>query len=122
MLSFTGTRIVRFRRCPRRPILPTLAFSDAPPWVPTGPWPDGCRSNTAVTTVVEGKGVLVIDDVFTEGFTIREVGRALTLAGAIEVSEVVLAREPWKSEVGRRVAAEHAEALGILQRHDPADT
>jgi hypothetical protein len=31
MLSFTGTRIVRFRPCPRRPILPTLAFSDAPP-------------------------------------------------------------------------------------------
>ena len=99
--------------------MPTLAFSDAPPWVATGPWPDGCRSNTAVTTVVEGKRVLLIDDVFTEGFTMREVRRALTLAGAIEVSEVVLAREPWKSEVGRRVAAEHAEALGILHATTP---
>jgi predicted amidophosphoribosyltransferase len=37
----------------------------------------------------------VIDDVFTEWFTIREVTREFTLAGAIEVSEVVLARQPW---------------------------
>ena len=40
--------------------------------------------------------VLVVDDVFTEGFTIREIARALRLAGGAEVSEVVLAREPWK--------------------------
>lgn len=46
--------------------------------------------------VVAGKRVLIVDDVFTEGFTIREVARALVLAGAAEVSEVVLAREPWK--------------------------
>ena len=46
--------------------------------------------------VVRGCSVLVVDDVFTEGFTIREVARALTLAGAEEVSEIVLAREPWK--------------------------
>ena len=38
----------------------------------------------------------MFDDVFTEGFTIREVARALRLAGAVEVSEIVLAREPWK--------------------------
>lgn len=44
---------------------------------------------------VAGKRVLVIDDVFTEGFTMREVARAFILAGAIEVSEVVLARQPW---------------------------
>ena len=44
---------------------------------------------------VVGKRILVIDDVFTEGFTIREVARALMLAGAVEVSEVVLARQPW---------------------------
>jgi predicted amidophosphoribosyltransferase len=42
---------------------------------------------------VIGKRVLVIDDVFTEGFTLREVARALRLAGALEVSEVVLARD-----------------------------
>ncbi len=47
---------------------------------------------------VLGKRVLVFDDVFTEGFTIREVARALMLAGASEVSEIVLAREPWKSD------------------------
>lgn len=45
---------------------------------------------------VRGRRILVIDDVFTEGFTIREVARALCLAGAAEVSEIVLAREPWK--------------------------
>lgn len=47
---------------------------------------------------VAGKRILIVDDVFTEGFTIREVARALTLAGAIEVSEIVLAREPWKGD------------------------
>jgi predicted amidophosphoribosyltransferase len=46
--------------------------------------------------VVAGKRLLVVDDVFTEGFTIREVARALIIAGATEVSEIVLAREPWK--------------------------
>jgi predicted amidophosphoribosyltransferase len=45
---------------------------------------------------VAGKRILIVDDVFTEGFTIREVARALVLAGATEVSEIVLAREPWK--------------------------
>lgn len=45
---------------------------------------------------VAGRRILIVDDVFTEGFTIREVARALTLAGATEVSEIVLAREPWK--------------------------
>jgi predicted amidophosphoribosyltransferase len=49
-------------------------------------------------SVVTGKRILVVDDVFTEGFTIREVARALILAGAMEVSEIVLAREPWKGE------------------------
>lgn len=47
---------------------------------------------------VAGKSILIVDDVFTEGFTIREVARALILAGAVEVSEIVLAREPWKGE------------------------
>jgi predicted amidophosphoribosyltransferase len=49
----------------------------------------------ADASAVAGKRVLVIDDVFTEGFTIPEVAREFTLAGAIEVSEVVLARQPW---------------------------
>jgi predicted amidophosphoribosyltransferase len=45
---------------------------------------------------VAGKRILIVDDVFTEGFTIREVARALRAAGAVTVSEIVLAREPWK--------------------------
>ena len=52
----------------------------------------------AEPAAIVGKRVLVVDDVFTEGFTIREVARALRLAGAAEVSEIVLAREPWKVE------------------------
>lgn len=47
---------------------------------------------------VEGRRILVFDDVFTEGFTIREVARALIQAGAAEVSEVVLARQPFRNE------------------------
>jgi len=45
--------------------------------------------------IVEGARVLVYDDVYTEGLTLREVARALKQAGAIEVSEVVLARQPY---------------------------
>lgn len=46
--------------------------------------------------VVRGRRVLVYDDVFTDGLTLREVARALKQAGASEVSEVVLARQPWR--------------------------
>jgi predicted amidophosphoribosyltransferase len=42
--------------------------------------------------------ILVVDDVFTEGSTLREVARALVLAGAEEVAGIALARQPW----GRR--------------------
>jgi predicted amidophosphoribosyltransferase len=48
-------------------------------------------------SLVRGKRILVVDDVFTEGFTIREVAFALNVHGATEVSEVVLARQPWRS-------------------------
>ncbi len=44
---------------------------------------------------VADKRILV--DVFTEGFTIREVARALISAGAEEVSEIVLARDPGRA-------------------------
>jgi predicted amidophosphoribosyltransferase len=54
--------------------------------------------NVTMPASVKGKRILIVDDVFTEGFTIREVARSLILAGAVEVSEVVLAREPWKGE------------------------
>jgi predicted amidophosphoribosyltransferase len=47
---------------------------------------------------IAGQRVLVYDDVYTEGLTILEVARALRLVGAAEVSQIVLARQPW----GRR--------------------
>jgi predicted amidophosphoribosyltransferase len=45
--------------------------------------------------IVAGNRVLVYDDVYTEGLTLREVARAVRAAGAVEVSEVVLARQPY---------------------------
>lgn len=45
---------------------------------------------------VAGSRVLVIDDVFTEGSTLREVARVLMLAGAEEVAGLTLARQPWQ--------------------------
>jgi predicted amidophosphoribosyltransferase len=45
---------------------------------------------------VAGRRVLVFDDVFTEGSTLREVARALGRAGALEVAGLVLARQPWR--------------------------
>jgi predicted amidophosphoribosyltransferase len=44
---------------------------------------------------VAGSRILVIDDVFTEGSTLREVARALNHAGADEVAGIMLARQPW---------------------------
>lgn len=41
---------------------------------------------------VAGRRILVFDDVYSEGFTIREMARALVRAGAAEVSGIVLAR------------------------------
>ena len=49
--------------------------------------PDGGR--------VAGARLLVVDDVFTEGSTLREVARALRQAGAVEVAGLTLARQPW---------------------------
>ena len=43
---------------------------------------------------VAGRRILVVDDVFTEGSTLREVARSLMLAGAAEVAGLVLARRP----------------------------
>lgn len=46
---------------------------------------------------IDGCRLLVIDDVFTEGSTLREVARALLLAGAEEVAGLTLARQPWRA-------------------------
>ena len=42
-----------------------------------------------------GRRILVFDDVFTDGSTLREVARALVRAGAARVDSIVLARQPW---------------------------
>lgn len=46
-------------------------------------------------SAVDGAQVLVLDDVFTEGSTLREVGRVLRRAGATDVAGLVLARPAW---------------------------
>jgi len=40
--------------------------------------------------------ILVVDDVLTEGSTLREVARSLRQAGALEVAGLVLARPGWR--------------------------
>lgn len=42
--------------------------------------------------LVAGRRILVFDDVYSEGFSMREMARALIRAGAAEVSGIVLAR------------------------------
>jgi predicted amidophosphoribosyltransferase len=42
--------------------------------------------------LVAGRRVLVLDDVYSEGFSMREMARALMVAGAAEVAGLVLAR------------------------------
>lgn len=44
---------------------------------------------------VEGKDILVFDDVFTGGLTLREVAHKLRAAGAASVAGIVLARQPY---------------------------
>ena len=41
---------------------------------------------------VRGRRVLVLDDVYSEGFSMREMARVLLEAGAVEVAGLVLAR------------------------------
>jgi predicted amidophosphoribosyltransferase len=45
---------------------------------------------------VRGRRVLAVDDVFTDGSTLREVAIALRRAGAVAVSGLVLARRPLR--------------------------
>ncbi len=55
--------------------------------------PDGLR--------VAGRRILVIDDVLTEGSSLREVAVALRRAGANEVAGLVLARRRWDDPAAR---------------------
>jgi len=41
---------------------------------------------------IEGRGVIVVDDVFTTGSTVRECARVLRHAGAVQVAVLTLAR------------------------------
>jgi predicted amidophosphoribosyltransferase len=50
---------------------------------------------------VAGARILVLDDVLTDGSTLREMARALRRSGAREVAGLVLARPAWRD---RRVA------------------
>lgn len=43
--------------------------------------------------LVEGKRVLVLDDVYSEGYSMREMARCLKEAGAVEVAGLVFARK-----------------------------
>jgi predicted amidophosphoribosyltransferase len=48
-----------------------------------------------------GRRILVFDDVFTDGLTLREVARCLLgQGGAREVAGIYLARQPWKKGAG----------------------
>ena len=47
--------------------------------------------------VIAGARVLLVDDVMTEGSTLREVATVLRLAGAVEVAGLVLARLQWSA-------------------------
>jgi predicted amidophosphoribosyltransferase len=59
---------------------------------------------------VEGLRILVVDDVFTEGSTLREVARALMLSGAVEVAGLALARQPWGTRAARGPSPRPANA------------
>jgi predicted amidophosphoribosyltransferase len=48
-------------------------------------------------SAVAGRDVLVVDDVFTSGLTLREVAKKLKRAGAKSVGGIVLARQPFRS-------------------------
>jgi len=75
--SMTGQTLVRRREIAQNEIRAALSV------------PDPAK--------VQGKKVLMFDDVFTDGSTLEEVARALRYSGASTVSQVVLARAPWQS-------------------------
>lgn len=45
---------------------------------------------------IRARSVLVFDDVFTDGSTLREIARRLKESGATTVAQVTLARAPWR--------------------------
>lgn len=41
---------------------------------------------------IKGKSILLIDDIFDSGATLKEIGRLLTNFGAIKIAPIVIAR------------------------------
>lgn len=48
-------------------------------------------------SIVEGRQIVVFDDIFTNGLTLRAVAQRLREAGASSVYGLTLARQPWGS-------------------------
>ncbi len=61
--------------------------------IATGPLRRALRANRL--ELIEGRRILVLDDVLTEGGTLREVARCLLRAGATEVAGLVISRHGW---------------------------
>jgi hypoxanthine phosphoribosyltransferase len=56
-----------------------------------------CELRAGLQRPVEGRRVLLIDDVFDSGLSLSEAARIAREAGAIEVRTAVFARKPWPS-------------------------
>ncbi len=54
-----------------------------------------CEVRAGLQRPVAGRQVLLVDDVFDSGLSLREAGRFAREAGAAEVLSVVFARKPW---------------------------
>jgi ComF family protein len=63
---------------------------------------------------IEGKRILLIDDVFTTGTTVNECAKALKGAGAEAVSVLTLARTVESSVVPDRILAQRHQGLSAL--------
>lgn len=85
---------------------PVLRKTRETPQLATLPWAqrrDVCRDQLPPalqildTARVDGRRVLVYDDVFTDGLNLDAVAGKLRNSGAIQVCGVTLARQPWKT-------------------------
>lgn len=61
-----------------------------------------CEVRAGLQRPVTGRQVLVIDDVFDSGLSLREARQHLLDAGAAEVLSAVFARKPWPEPRGQQ--------------------